>query len=948
MRSRDIKPLGGPLAALLWEQWRMARPSLLLPLAMGLADLGLHAWCRLALGMRDDEFTDLAGWYAGGLVVLLSLVLLCHPDRRLEVRLSPGPRLLRLPVPRRALTLSALPLRALLGGAAVYTALSIHVWFFPPDQLAGLPSLGTAGFLCAFMLLYGAVSVAGVWGERAAALALFAVLAAVMFVAGRIAEWHGGLLWMLTPPALLLGLGGVALSHLLRRQARGRMALGMARSRGRYARVRELPAFNTPLEAQRWYETRRFGGALPTATAIVALGLFGVQVANYLEHDHLSHLFATNFLDAIRFLPAIAVGLALILAALDHLLYRRPEGRFLVTRPVHPALIARARMGMQARSVAKALLAPVLVAALLWPLLLLLRPAYGVDMQLEAIYPYYNIWHVLLDAHNEILIVLVIPLVAWCAGLLFNRVTALVLAGGGLAIFILSQFHLMEFDTLSFHAARITVAMILLANLLLGLRAGLLRPGALLPLLCLIPLTTLASLADMYMRQEELWALAGLAALPVIAIAGAPLEFHLRRSGTHWPRLLDAGLAFRREWARALRRLGLAAAAALLLLSWHHAALARAAHVGLSGAESALSRAPWNERTANMAVLLHAVAAGGGLREAIEAMPEQDRSGFSRSFDQPEWWWPRRQLRATEAMLNEAANRILHAAEDPNNLPPGLTLEDEEGLDCLHTAVTGLLSQAQALAQNADPEAAMRPIEAALHVAEACAAKPYPARPDGALGIVILHELNDVLSQAWFTPEQLARIEAHLPGLPNLAPVAAWLAQDLADARAYPNLDSFAWPLSPAWCFWYRTLGIQRWDQLAAAGLVQRQAWALQQQRVDWYTHRPAPFLAPLTALRWPAPHVESAAYWSHQWGYPHAMSSLRWHILQRGMLALRRHAALHGGTLPEDKTRFLELLPEDLRGHAQRQMGYRRDNDHEAQLRINNEMSFTIKIAPP
>ncbi len=348
MRARDIKPLRGPLHALLWEQWRLARPVLLLPVLASLMVAGLWSW-------NDDRsplFKDAVAFTSLGILVCAYcalLLLVSQPDKKMNLRLTVAERFQRIPVSPWLILLASLLVRSLLAfgcmycfaatSAALWHLYPVYNWISPNDAFSA-----AVAFTSMMLLLYGVVAAVSPGGERLTGIVL-GLFSIILFIAKGLAPeiLDAYPVSILFCSLMLACLGSLCSSRVLRHQlVFTPPSLVVFRTRGVYARISDIPHFGTRTQAQRWFEWQRFGW-MPISIGVLAtlwVAVLHIYAEGAFAHDQ----FKLLALLLVNALGGCIAGTTLLFFAADYRLFRSPSGRFLFTRPFAPCLIASARI----------------------------------------------------------------------------------------------------------------------------------------------------------------------------------------------------------------------------------------------------------------------------------------------------------------------------------------------------------------------------------------------------------------------------------------------------------------------------------------------------------------------------------------------------------------------------------------------------------------------------
>lgn len=875
MTAATTPRMRGPLQALLWEQYRLTRPVFLLPVAVLLADLGLWFWCGVALEMPPEKFVDLSDWYIGGMCVMALLLLLSQPDRRLELRLITSPRHLRLPVKGSLLLFSSLLIRAATGFVSILAALWIHRSYYSEDTSLTVQA-GAVSFISLYFILYAVASPASVWGDRAAGMAV-AVGAGIAALLGVAYYQEAG-----EHPVLLVAIAGLAavagglLTHGLRQQRNWLSGLTLAlpaRQRST-ARCADIPRFNSPIEAQTWYERRRRGWLVPAAAVLATLGIFGVVLfGNQSSEGDLEVTAIYQIGYAFAVLPVAAFVAAAMMTALDLRLFRNPEGRFLLVRPVPSILFSQARMRSQAWAVGVALVCIPVACLLLLAALIIRTPeiafleknlyqdnaAFVRNLELVAVFAF---------------AFLLYPLAVWSTAFLLNRINILCVFTGAMVMFGFTQSGLLPIETYGYRIVEGTVYVALALHLFLGIRAGLLRPLPLLPLLLFTPLLTSLVLLEGFEGNTDILFLLPVAGMFFTCFAGAPMEFHLRRSASWFPPVLDDARPRRREW----RKVFIVTATLLLVLapiySLYQVAVNRAAAQAIAEAETAIHEVPQEERLYRPELLLRASSIGREIADATRDISDNCgmwQSGAGRAECTQQLVYPiaMAALGELETLMAQPAVPIFSEAFDPFYFTDDLQLNNRRmGLDSV-IVLTGALFRMAREAAPTDTLLSTRYLLAAFAISDTANAMMIVDRNTvrgwGSPAIAI--QTLRPLVEGKFSDEQLAALQAAVPGQVARQVGTTFLNRDLIAIKDYGcagdgTSDPLDWSDAPTGVlFWYEALGVRAWDQIAAATTVRDQARSIQGKGVVWNSSN-SEFEIPFTPL--------SDYLWNHElWGYP-------------------------------------------------------------------------------
>ncbi len=816
----------GPMQALLWEQWRLVRAVFLLPLvapAALLVNIGLRLFTERDPGWHRI-YEQVAELLLSGGCFLALLFLLSQPDQRLNLRLTLTERYRRLPVPSWQLLASTLLVRSLAGAVAIWVTVALHNFIFNGyselDPIA-IPVI----FLCYLWLLYGFVAPLGHWGERLSGLSLALLTVPLgtflIYLYAVISDFPAAAL----PAALVsfsVALAGGMMQHRLQRQ-RAHLwftSLPTLRRKAQYAYAADIPRFRSSLAAQSWYEWRRYGNKVPIAATIMALGGLGFvswQQRNNSSFD-ITDVFALAF-STFLFLGPCA---GLLIATQDHLLYRRPEGRFLLVRPVHPTHFAAARR----RAGAWAMLLSVLCLMVM----LLLYSAAHFTLYREMDFVRFSYRFTSPDTASFyyfylFLYGLCFPLFAWGIMFVLNRyvVACMVLAHIPfyLGVYIFNsavEFHLMllmvftSIATISYLVAR-----------------GLLRPWPVLPLLALAPLTSILVLLDTQAGEYVMICLLLLGG----CIATSALPYHLRRSSTWLPQQLDTHISYKRQWAW-----GLAAAAlvALVLFPVHrvyHAQMTRSAEEAFARAEAFLAALPDDPSTPNYFLLREASAFGEEL-EAInnQAMKMEAEAPAADEQDAYERF-SKVYINLLGETLPSHLERIetAYAAHGDQDLENG-TVQDLADIPAVHITAffRGIRIAAIHAAEQRDAALTERCLMAGIRLTESTNAIPLPMEAWKAYqgsGVSLSSGIQLIAKTAVLDPPARERLRDAIPEHVHPGVVKKWLTGDVSIARSFKN----KWHKGNAlWEFWYLFSGVEAWDQRSALELLEsygKPGWTL-------------------------------------------------------------------------------------------------------------------------
>lgn len=526
MRSADIKPLSGPFAALLWEQWRLTRPVLLLPLLASLMVVGLWTW-------NDDRsplFRDAVAFTGLGILVCAycaMLLLVSQPDKRMNLRLSVAERYQRIPVSPWLILLASLLVRSLLAFGCMYcfATISATLWRLYPAYNWNSPDnafSASLAFTSMMLLLYGVVAAVSPWGERLTGIVL-GVFSITLFIAkGMAPEISDAYPVSIFFCSLMLAcLGSLWSSRALHRQVVFTSpSLAGFRSRGAYARISDIPHFGTRTQAQRWFEWQRFGW-MPISIGVLAM-LWVVVLHLYAEGAFAHDQFKLLAILLVNALGGCIAGTTLLFFAADYRLFRSPSGRYLFTRPFAPSLVASARIA----TIVKIILLSSVGAATLFQFFALVLALIRMDsayLDPRQFLPYFDsdTGFGVIGVIATAFIVMVIPMAA-------NRWSFLVLLPTSLAGLITES-----------HVISILIGtMALAAALGMAFYTRIWKPGLLLAFIFFLfgflsPVLMFYSLPPDYV-YAFLTLTTGLICMP--------FTFHINRSATYLPRRLEPSL----------------------------------------------------------------------------------------------------------------------------------------------------------------------------------------------------------------------------------------------------------------------------------------------------------------------------------------------------------------------------------------------------------------------
>lgn len=375
----------------LWEQWRLMSWMLGLPLCAVLAPA--YASLLLQIPASRAEAEQLGGWreWLYGMESRLSLQdAIALSDTYLvvmavgvvfgalvpeivarNVGLGMPTRFLRLPLGTARMAWLWIAARTAFVAALLLAVLLVRHSFthLPSEMLLG-PAF--AVLLAVFLALQGVARLAAAWNDIAALLSLIAAASALGFLS--VPLWEAAK----ESPWTVLGFGGLAglpmayAGIAMRRRGGVRLdALEDWRApRGaRYLHVADIPRMTGAAEAQGWLEWRRIGWIFPALCLVGgALASSGTLLAVYWDIWNprgrgpgalVTQSIQGQFIGLAWVAVSAATLLALYLFVVDVFASKRPAGRFMMVRPLHPLTFARARLRTLAASVgAGALLLP--------------------------------------------------------------------------------------------------------------------------------------------------------------------------------------------------------------------------------------------------------------------------------------------------------------------------------------------------------------------------------------------------------------------------------------------------------------------------------------------------------------------------------------------------------------------------------------------------------------
>lgn len=908
----------GAVQALLWEQWKYTRVGLLLPLAVLASDTGLWLWCARLAQMPMRQFVDIADTYFVALSVAAGMLLLSQPDRKLVLTFTPVSRHLRLPVSPLLQLLVWLPLRLIVGGAAVALSLQLHHAIY--GDFTVIPKgEGMGAFLVGFLLLFCVVNISNLGGNKAAVISIAVASGAMAYLGGPM------LLMVKQHPVLspLLALSAAVAAAGARRILRG---YSLPRVPGanpltrRSSHLSQLPLFRSPQQAQLWYERRRHGWLLPVASVLGVLGVAGfLQFSGYYVYrgnmDQQYHEWQRLFL----LLPTVLLGASLVaagaIAAWDYQSFRSAAGRFQMVRPFTPEGFASARYGMHWRALCTAGGWCMLLACALFVLHAVRYPREGYETWLEeGFYPSESGRQLLNTLAGVGLGILLIG-GAWLVLISFNRVSMIVV-GIGLALLLTWNKHLEAF-------AVAWVGLATLLNLAMAYRAGVLR---LAPQLVLMSLGLLISAFGAVLPLDYHgypWFIPLIAALLWMgALAAVPVSFHLRRSGSLLP--LSEAPARRREIHASLLKLALV----LLLCAPLYAGYRLSLEWAKDAQEIGRLAAQWADATTMLHPALHT---------EINRKAEEERYIFEYKLSAED------EERLAAETLRELP-RLEEALQSEEPPVPPRPLADLLGV--LERSVPdrlwlGLFLAAERMAASGDSDTALRCVTMALALEHAYGYTP---------GNRLLPRLERVLQAGGFREEQLSQMQRAVPVGVHPALLHGWVEEDLRLIERfgegflqYKNLQQvnggavprsgeyFVLRQEPYAGWWYEVLGLRQLDQMAA-----------RQQLFDAISPNPLP--VQFSYLLAQLPYTRYLLDNGHI-NYGHLEPTTTFYELARIAIATKRFA-LKRGQLPLAPC---DLVPDYLQGFSFMECGSERRPKRQFQFKqtANREHVF-IELESP
>lgn len=952
MHSKDIPRLKGPLHALLWEQWRMTRPVALLPLIVALADGGLWLWCHVALDMPVRQFIDLADAFVVVMLALTGLVLLSQPDRRLELRLATSPRLLRLPVRGRALLFTSLPLRV--GMAALFGALSLlvhHGFYGTETDLAFWLSLEF--FLCCYLLLYTVAAPMSMRGDRASMIATGLAAGLLVLVAKPTYGWTTEY----PIPALLLAgaaaLAGGAGMHGLRRCG-GTMAattFSVPAMAGGYSDIRDIPRFATPLEAQVWFERRRHGWLLPALSLLVAIGCGGYHLLA--EQNRVINLetFYDFIAASLMLLPVAAVVVAGVIAVMDARALNGSSGRFQFVRPMSTPLLAQARLRMAVRSSGYSVLVVLGIALLLFVMFLLLAPRMFLNAMYEESYVGGELVRLLtFFISMGILyasVLLLVALVSTVVLVMGNRINVIACMAAGVILLVLGSLDSVYFEIASVFVLAGALLAAMLGNAVVSWRTGLSPWWPVIPGMLLLPLLS-SPYGLVYTLNEVIPNFLGIAAfvLPALALSslvGLPLGFHLRRSQSWLPSVLDTARPNLMELRRACSRIALIALLLAGVYAGYRVGMMRVVETARKDAELALDAMLREEHPVPAAYVSVALNAATALAKESERHREQ----LQMEDDVTE-----EAQKSSEDMEREITTRVLEAwlpklesawqehGEVPVMQVAGTYDRESEKWESVAENLRDLLSafigSSLEAAESGDTESAARYLAQTFSVIGTMESLGVYVLSHWALAETHNRWFNSfqrVFDLADFNSEQLGMLQSRVPQRQYEALSGRWLREDMSLIQDYGDLDGERYPDTLAWklgAFWYHALGVVSWDQLASYGVIRSEALSLQ-GKGKLMTQTFLPFGTPQSYR-----HLNQ-----YRLRYPAALQSQARNEVLRTGIAVLRFQREHG--------RFPDELDELLGGYLDEikvsPYGYFNWDALSPDYRVNTPYEVEIKI---
>ena len=364
-----------------WEQWRLmgwvaaaagfsvmgsviASVSRAMPANFD-ENTGL-VWRVLGFMMTNISETDaveLADGYA--VVSLLLIVFGALLPEVTHLGLDLPTRLLRLPLGSHRLAWGWCVARALYAAGGMLAVLCVrHAFANLPTTLAFAPTL--CYYLGGYLLFQGVARLVSAWRADAAVVAVIGLAALLGFVEEVV--WKDVVLKSPLPPLIFGAVVGMPLAVfgiLLRRRGGLVFELRMPWAASReqsYARVAEIPAFSNPMEAQNWFEHRRYGWHFPVFCLVgscVALG--GAVAAQWSQRgaDNRSDWQMGDFEGAFLLVPMFgALLMGLQFAARDF--NKINKSRFVQVRPIRGEVFARARAHVVGLGIAQGMIWPIL------------------------------------------------------------------------------------------------------------------------------------------------------------------------------------------------------------------------------------------------------------------------------------------------------------------------------------------------------------------------------------------------------------------------------------------------------------------------------------------------------------------------------------------------------------------------------------------------------------
>jgi hypothetical protein len=518
MHSKDIPRLKGPLHALLWEQWRMTRPVLLLPVVGVL--IAAIAWYALANDFRERALFPFFIYSAAFTALML---LLCVPDGKMNLRLDDAGRYQRLSVPFWQVATITLLLRGMIAFtcAFILSACVVAVFLYPaiPDKVEHLyillrqPLERAIAFTCAFLMLHGLVKSVSYWGELLAAVLLVVACVALCFLAAPFTEFVASLPLVVLTTSLAISIAGMYLQDVLSRRRPATQLLSHLRDAKSFKRTVDIPRFSSTAQAQRWLERRRFGWMLLFAPVAALVLIIAMDIASEFKVSR-DEPWLMISLGATSFLPFVSC-MALLINVADYRLFHATAGKYLFVRPLTPSMYASARMLNSARMLALAFLGQCIAISLALAAIAFLRQDYSF-LNYETLTRHF-LMLIESDAGEFIAVGIVVLLMP----ISFNRWTAI----GFVVLSLLGMFLVPPIVTLA--------AGLLMLVLAAGVahRAGLWNSSSLLALLILsVPVSRAMLYYDLV--PKELIAMLFVSRAGCIAL---PFGFHFSRSSTWFP-----------------------------------------------------------------------------------------------------------------------------------------------------------------------------------------------------------------------------------------------------------------------------------------------------------------------------------------------------------------------------------------------------------------------------